>query len=50
MYLRGVSTGDMGEALSVLVGEEAKGLNRLRTIASPSAKSVIDAAITSEFL
>ncbi len=26
LYLRGVSTGDMGEALSVLLGEEAKGL------------------------
>jgi len=27
LYLRGVSTGDMGEALSVLLGEEAKGLS-----------------------
>lgn len=27
LYLRGVSTGDMQEALSVLVGEEAKGLS-----------------------
>jgi len=27
LYLRGVSTGDMSEALSVLLGEEAKGLS-----------------------
>ncbi|HDR9354527.1 IS256 family transposase [Burkholderia cenocepacia] len=27
LYLRGVSTGDMSEALSVLVGEDAKGLS-----------------------
>lgn len=27
LYLRGISTGDMQEALSVLVGEEAKGLS-----------------------
>jgi transposase-like protein len=27
LYLKGVSTGDMGEALSVLLGEEAKGLS-----------------------
>jgi len=27
LYLRGISTGDMKEALSVLVGEEAKGLS-----------------------
>lgn len=27
LYLRGVSTGDMGEALSVLLGEQAKGLS-----------------------
>jgi transposase-like protein len=27
LYLKGVSTGDMGEALKVLVGEEAKGLS-----------------------
>lgn len=27
LYLRGVSTGDMGEALSALLGEEAKGLS-----------------------
>jgi putative transposase len=36
LYLRGVSTGDMGEALSVLVGEEAKGL-------SPNAVSRLQA-------
>jgi len=27
LYLKGVSTGDMGEALSVLLGEDAKGLS-----------------------
>ena len=27
LYLKGISTGDMGEALSVLLGEEAKGLS-----------------------
>ena len=27
LYLRGISTGDMQEALSVLVGEDAKGLS-----------------------
>ena len=27
LYLKGISTGDMGEALSVLLGEQAKGLS-----------------------
>ncbi|MDW9233024.1 transposase, Mutator family protein (plasmid) [Burkholderia cepacia] len=27
LYLRGVSTGDMGDALSELLGEQAKGLS-----------------------
>ena len=27
LYLKGVSTGDMGEALKVLLGDEAKGLS-----------------------
>jgi len=27
LYLKGVSTGDMSEALSVLLGDEAKGLS-----------------------
>jgi len=27
LYLRGISTGDMQEALSVLLGDEAKGLS-----------------------
>jgi putative transposase len=26
LYLKGISTGDMGEALSVLLGDDAKGL------------------------
>lgn len=27
LYLKGISPGDMGEALSVLLGEDAKGLS-----------------------
>ena len=27
LYLKGISTGDMSEALSVLLGEDAKGLS-----------------------
>ena len=27
LYLKGISTGDMGEALKVLLGEDARGLS-----------------------
>ncbi|TAL09081.1 MAG: IS256 family transposase [Nitrospirae bacterium] len=43
LYLRGISTGDMREALSVLLGEEAKGL-------SPSVVSRLKAQWAEDYL
>ncbi len=43
LYLRGISTGDMQEALSVLVGEEAKGL-------SPAVVSRLKAQWSEDYL
>lgn len=43
LYLRGISTGDMQEALSVLVGEEAKGL-------SPAVVSRLKAKWSEDYL
>lgn len=42
LYLKGISTGDMGEALSVLLGEDAKGL-------SPNVVSRLKAQWTDEW-
>ena len=39
LYLKGVSTGAMGKALSVLLGEEAKGLSADVVIAVRNATS-----------
>ena len=43
LYLRGISTGDLQEALSVLVGEEAKGL-------SPAVVSRLKAQWSEDYL
>ena len=43
LYLRGISTGDMQEALSVLLGEEAKGL-------SPAVVSRLKAQWSEDYL